>query len=231
MIELKNVRRIYKGVETGLYDESAIIKKGEIVGILGENGSGKTTMLKAIMGLLELDHGEVLIGGKKVESQYEKMSFITEEGSYFPHMTGYEYGKFLQDFFPKFDNNRFREIFKLFHLDPYKKIKTFSTGQRAKVEIAAGFSKGAEYIIMDEPFMGSDMFTRRDFLKLMISSLRSNETILISTHLIDEIENFIDRAIILKFGKIKADFYIDDIRHKGKTLEDMMIDIIGYKTI
>lgn len=157
------------------------------------------------------------------------MAFITEEGSFLPNMTPYEYGKFLAGFFPSFDTDRYSKLLEFFDIEPYRKIKTFSRGQKSKLEICAGFSKGAKYILMDEPFLGKDMFTRRDFLKLMISSLKSDETILISTHLINEIENFIDRAIILRYGRIKADFYIDDIRNEGKDLAPVMMAISGYK--
>lgn len=225
MIELKNVVKMYGQNSVGLYNESAIIKTGEIVGILGENGSGKTTMLKAIMGLCDIQCGEILIDGRPVLEQYNKMAFITCEGSYFPNMTPYEYGNFLAEFFHSFDGEQYNRLIKFFELDPFKKIKTFSTGQKMKLEISAGFSKGAKYILMDEPFTGSDMFTRQKILKLIASSFNEENTVLISTHLIDEIENIIDRAIILRYGRIKADFYIDDIRKEGKTLADMMEQI------
>lgn len=208
MIQLKHIRKTYGNQGIGLNDESLIINNGEIVGVLGENGSGKTTLLKTIMGLCEVQAGEVLVDGRSVSEQYEKMAFITEEGSYFPYMTPYEYGIFLSDFIPAFDMERYIRLIKFFELEPYRKIKTFSKGQKSKLEVSAGFSKGAKYILMDEPFLGKDMFTRKDFLKLMVTSLKSEETILIATHLIDEVENFLDRAIILRYGRIKADFYI-----------------------
>jgi ABC-2 type transport system ATP-binding protein len=229
MIQLKHIRKTYGNQGIGLNDESLIINNGEIVGVLGENGSGKTTLLKTIMGLCEVQAGEVLVDGRSVSEQYEKMAFITEEGSYFPYMTPYEYGIFLSDFIPAFDMERYIRLIKFFELEPYRKIKTFSKGQKSKLEVSAGFSKGAKYILMDEPFLGKDMFTRKDFLKLMVTSLKSEETILIATHLIDEVENFLDRAIILRYGRIKADFYIDDIREEGENLASIMMDITGYR--
>lgn len=228
MIELKSVEKYYAKGVVGMYNESVTIKTGEIVGVLGENGSGKTTMLKAIMGLLNISYGEILIDHQPVSKQYGKIAYITEEGSYFPNMTPYEYGEFLADFYPLFDIQKYHNLISFFDLGYSGKIKTFSKGQKSKLEVSAGFSKGAKYILMDEPFLGKDLFTRKDFLKLMVASLKEDETILISTHMIGEIENFIDRAIILKYGMIKADYYIDDMRSENKTLEDIMADIMGY---
>jgi len=229
MIELKNVKKYYGIRALGLMSESVTFNTGEIVGILGENGSGKSTMLKIIMGLAELTEGEVLIDGKPPKQMYDQMAFITQEGSYFPHLSPHEYGQFLSQYFIRFNTERYEKLIKFFDLEPYKKIRTFSFGQKAKLEICAGFAKMAKYIIMDEPFLGEDLFTRRDFIKLMASSIKENETILISTHHISEIENFIDRALILRYGRIKADFYIDDMKNEGKTLSGVMMELAKYK--
>ncbi|HHU77359.1 MAG: ABC transporter ATP-binding protein [Caldicoprobacterales bacterium] len=228
MILLKDVRKYYGTAATGLSKINLRIKPGEIVGILGENGSGKTTLLKAIMGLTELTEGEVRIEGRPPAEMYQDMAFITEEGSYCPDMTPDEYGEFLSIFFERFDRTRYQRLLKFFELERYKKIKTFSSGQKAKLEVSAGFAKSARYILMDEPFLGKDIPTRRDFLKLMISSLREDETILISTHQLNEIENFIDRAVILRYGLIKLDIYMDELREQGKNLTEVMMEITGY---
>jgi len=228
MIELKEVKKYYGTAALGLGRVSTTINTGEVVGILGENGSGKTTFLKAVMGLTELTEGVVLIDGKPPQEMYDDMSYITEEGSFFPDMTPAEYGEFLSIFFRKFDAERYDKLLRFFELDKHRKIKAFSNGQKAKLEVSAGFSRRAKYILMDEPFLGKDMLTRRDFLKLTALSLKDGETILISTHQLDEIENFIDRAIILRYGNIAADFYLDDIKSQGRTLADIMMEVTGY---
>lgn len=230
MIEFKNVWKAYRRTGYGVLSCGHLtIESGEIVGILGENGSGKTTMLKAIMGLTELQEGVILIDGRPANEQYEQLSFITEEGSYFSHQTAYEYAEFLQDFYPNFDFERYKKLIKFFKLALHSKIKSLSKGQKAKLEISAGFSKGAKVILLDEPFLGNDLPTRQDFLKLMVASLNGDETILIATHLIDEIEQVIDRAIVLRYGQVKADVYIDDLRDEGKSLEALMKEISRYK--
>jgi len=229
MIEYKNVKKYYGTKALGLMDESAVIKSGEVVGILGENGSGKSTFLKITMGLLELTSGQVLVDGRNPSDMYDRMAFITHEGSYFPFMTPYRYGEFLCSYFEKFSWERYRKLISFFELELNERIKTFSYGQKAKLEICAGFSKMAEYIIMDEPFLGEDIIARKDFIKLMAASIREDETILVSTHHIDEIENFIDRALVLKDGRIKADVCPDDLKIQGKTLSQVIMELAGYR--
>ncbi|QJD84608.1 ATP-binding cassette domain-containing protein [Cohnella herbarum] len=229
MIELKYVDKRYPTSNALLYINGLTIGKGEIVGILGENGSGKTTLLKSIMGIGELQNGEITIEGKPNTDQYERMAFITEEGSFLPDMTPRNYARFLAEFFPRFDRDYYNRLLELYELPPDRKIKTFSKGQKMKLEISAGLSKKADYLLMDEPFVGKDIFSRRDSLKLMMSGLQGDETLLITTHLIDEIENVIDRAIILHKGLIRADLYVDDMREEGKSLADVMQEVRNTK--
>jgi len=225
VIELKYVDKRYPTSNALLYINGLTIPKGEIVGILGENGSGKTTLLKSIMGIGELLNGEIIIEGKPVAEQYERMAFITEEGSYLPHQTPRKYARFLADFFPRFDLEYFNELLRRYELPSDRRIGTFSKGQKMKLEISAGLAKRADYIFMDEPFVGKDIFARRESLKLMMSGLQGDETLLITTHLIDEIENVIDRVVILHKGLIRQDLYIDDIREAGKSLADVMQEV------
>ena len=104
-----------------------------------------------------------------------------------------------------------------------------SKGQKAKAEVAAGMAKKAHILIMDEPFIGKDMFTRQDFMQALAGSLTGEETIFITTHEIDEIENFIDRALILKNGEIAADVRTDALRQENKSLQSLMKEVTGYK--
>jgi ABC-2 type transport system ATP-binding protein len=231
MIELKLVEKTYHGSNNVLFIEQLTISPGEVTAVLGANGSGKTTLLKMIMGLGEktMPYGYVRIDGKPVLEQYHKLAFITEEGSFPPHMTAMQYGVFLQDFFPNFDMSRYEQLLQHFELDYTVRMKTMSTGQKSKLEICAGFAKGAKYMLMDEPFNGKDMFTRRDFMQLMVSSLKDDEAIIITSHIIDELENLIDRAIILHNGRIRADVMMDELREQGRSLPELMAEKAGYK--
>ncbi|MGO4107025.1 ATP-binding cassette domain-containing protein [Paenibacillus sp. YAF4_2] len=229
MLELKYVEKSFGDARPVLHVRDLTIPSGEIVGVLGENGSGKTTLLKAIMGLGEVKYRDMFINGRPVQEQYDQLAFITEEGSYIPKLTPLQYADFLAAFYPRFDLVYYNKLLKFYELEPNKRIRTFSRGQKSKLEISAGMAKGAKYILMDEPFLGKDMFTRRDFLKLMIGNLKGDETILIVTHHLDEIETVIDRALIMSRGRIEADLYMDDLREQGKDLTAIMAEKAGYK--
>jgi len=224
MITLKYVDKRFPTSNALLYIHNLTFHAGEVVGVLGENGSGKTTLLKAIMGLGELTNGEILIDGKPAVEQYDRMAFVTEEGSFPPGLTPLQYAEFLAAFFPRFDIDFYMKMLQLYELPPNRKIRTFSKGQKMKLEVSAGLAKRADILLMDEPFTGSDLFSRRTSIKQLLAHLEGDETVLITTHLVDEIENVIDRVIVLHQGLIKADVYVDDLREAGTSLEEIMVE-------
>lgn len=233
MIEVKNIWFSYETWDKYvLQDISFTVKQGEIVGVLGANGVGKTTLLKILAGLLQRRMGEeesgVFIDGVPVREKSGDIAFISEAGSYLKDLTPKEFGAFLADFYPDFDMAYYEKLLRFFQLEE-KPIKKMSKGQKAKAEVAAGMAKKTKILIMDEPFIGKDMFTRQDFMQALAGSLTGEETIFITTHEIDEIENFIDRAIILKDCEIAADVQMDDLRQQGKSLSGLMKEVTGYK--
>lgn len=232
MIEVKNIWFSYETWDKYvLQDISFTVEQGEIVGVLGANGVGKTTLLKILAGLLPPKMGEengVWIDGVPVGEKSGEIAFISEAGSYLKDLTPKEFGEFLADFYPDFDRVYYEKLLRFFQLEE-KPIKKMSKGQKAKVEVAAGMAKKTKILIMDEPFIGKDMFTRQDFMQALAGSLTGEETIFITTHEIDEIENFIDRAIILKDCKIAADVQMDELREQGKSLSGLMKEVTGYK--
>ena len=232
MIEVKNIWFSYETWDKYvLQDISFTVEQGEIVGVLGANGVGKTTLLKILAGLLPSKKEEetgVWIDGVPVEEKSGEIAFISEAGSYLKDLTPKEFGAFLADFYPDFDREYYEKLLRFFQLEE-KPIKKMSKGQKAKAEVAAGMAKKTKILIMDEPFIGKDMFTRQDFMQALAGSLTGEETIFITTHEIDEIENFIDRAIILKDCKIAADVQMDELREQGKSLSGLMKEVTGYK--
>ena len=175
MLELKNIVHYYKGV-TGsvqsLFKINLEIPRGEIVGLFGENGAGKTTLEKCILGLLSYQ-GEILLDGKTVTREdRDRFAFATCEHSFFPNLTPKEHGEFYKMHFPKFREKRFKALMDFFELSMNKPLKSFSTGQKNQFEVILALSQGAEYILMDEPFAGNDVFNREDFYKVLVGILQ-----------------------------------------------------------
>ena len=239
MIELKQAEKLYgkanalkkqevRAAAPGLHETTLSFPDGQIAGILGDNGAGKTTLLQAVAGILPLTGGTVAIDGRPPEASYGALAYVTGEGSYVPWMTPPEYGAFLAELVPAFDLPRYQKLLAFFELPPERKAATLSTGQRSRLEVAAGFARGAKYLLLDEPFLGKDIFTRRDFVKLMSASLTAEQTVLITTHEVDEIEHLIDRAVILHEGRVTGDWLLEDLRAQGRSLQEAMQQAVGY---
>lgn len=227
MIKINKVKKVY-GTTCAIDIDGLSIPDGQMIGLIGANGAGKTTLLKAIAGLLMLESDIEFDDVHSDKELHEKVIFITEEFSFFTGMSLKDHADFLEDFYKNFDRERFFKLLEFFELPTNRKPRSLSRGQKAKFEIAIGFSKGGKYLLLDEPFLGNDVFTRKNFLRLMGESLKNDETIIIATHLIDEIENFIDRAIILSKGQIVNDVMVDDIRLQGENLESLLKKALDY---
>jgi len=228
MLEIRDAVKYFRDT-TALAGVDLTISRGEVVGLFGANGAGKTTLLKAALCLTDLNTGTVTLDGAPLtEAAFEKLSYITEQGSFFPNMTAVGHGEFYSAMLPRFNGERFELLLEFFEIDAKQKARTLSRGQRAKLEIAIGMSRGADFILMDEPFLGKDIFTRSDFLKLMIAMLEPHETVLIATHQLEEIEMFISRAIVLKRGKIVADGQMDDVLEEHGSLAGFIRQASGY---
>ena len=222
MIEVKNVEKTYPGTGRVLTDISFTIPDGQIVGLLGRNGVGKTTLLKRMAGITG-GKGQVLYDGKPPEKCREEIAYLSGDGTFFPEMTPLEYGEFLGGFYPRFDRERFAKLLDFFELGlaSRQRAGTLSKGQKTRLELAAGFSRGAKYLLLDEPFSGKDVFSRKDFLKMLTAGLRNGETLVIATHDIEEMENIFDRVILLQYGGIKADFAAEEWQESGRSLADL----------
>lgn len=232
MMEVKHLFFAYESWgDFVLRDISFSAQPGEIIGVLGANGAGKTTLLKTLAGILPPNTNieeKILWDGVPIREKKGEIAYITEAGSFLKDLTPLEYGRFLEDFIPSFDMVYYEKLLRFFQLEE-KPIKKMSKGQKAKAEVAAGMAKKAKLILMDEPFLGKDLFTRQDFMQAFAGSLSGEELIFLTTHEIDEIENFIDRALILKEGKLAVDVEMDTLRESGQTLKSLMKEIMGYE--
>ncbi|WP_419024394.1 ABC transporter ATP-binding protein [Emergencia sp.] len=229
MIELKNVSKKYKD-KVALAECNLQIPKGQVIGLFGANGAGKTTLMKCIMGFLTFE-GEITLDGKKIDgSNISRLSFATGDHSFFPSITAEDHRLFYKMQFPLFNEKRYEALMEFFALPTKKKISEFSLGMQNQFEVVLAISQGADYIFMDEPFAGNDVFNREDFYKVLIDVVNEDETVIISTHLIEEIADYIDRAILIRKSEIIDDLSVDDIEKSGRSLIEIVKEKYDYRS-
>lgn len=229
MLELKDVKKSYLKGSKALDGVNLSIGPGEIVGLFGENGAGKTTLMKCILGLLRYQ-GEITLDGDPITPKnIARLSFATCEHSYFPALTAGAHRDFYQGHFPNFRTKRFSALMDFFQLPRNKAIRSFSTGQKNQFEVILALSQGADYILMDEPFAGNDIFNREDFYKVLLGILEPEETILLSTHLLEEVQHFIGRAVLIHQGKVAGDITTLELEEQGRGLMDFVKETYQYK--
>lgn len=228
MIEIKNVSKTYKE-KVALSNCNIQIPKGQVIGLFGNNGAGKTTLMKCIMGFLTFD-GEITLDGEKIDvHNISKLAFATGDHSFFPALTADDHKWFYQMHFPQFNEKRYDALMGFFELPTGKKIGEFSLGMQNQFEVVLAISQGAEYVFMDEPFAGNDVFNREDFYEVLVSVLNKDETVIISTHLIEEIADYIDRAILIRKSEIIDDLSVADIEGSGKSLIEIVKERYNYR--
>lgn len=226
MIEVKNAKKRYRKVKA-LDDISFEIHEGKITCILGINGVGKSTILKAMCGLIKLDSGEILIDGESLSHKtYEKVAFVPDVDNYFAQLTIKESFQFMKEFYKNWDDNKAYEMLELFNLTDNRKIADLSKGNVARVKIILGFAQNAKYTILDEPFSGIDIFKREDFLGVMTKYISDEQSIIITTHEIAEIEMIADDVILIDEGKLSLVFNAEETREEeGKSIIDKMREV------
>ena len=228
MIEIKNVRKSF-GVKRALKQVELSLPQGEIIGLFGENGAGKTTLMKCILGFVRYE-GDITLDGEPISRKnIARLSFATSEHSFFPNLPAAAHKAFYQMHFPKFSAKRFDGLMEFFELPAHKALRHFSTGQKNQFEVILSMSQGADYILMDEPFAGNDVFNREDFYKVLLGILEPHETVLLSTHLLEEVENFIGRAVLIRQGSIVGDVSMLELAESGKNLMSFVKETYQYK--
>ena len=228
MIKINGLTKKY-GSKIALGNVSLELPRGEIVGVFGENGAGKTTLMKSIFGFIP-HKGEITLDGEKISHRnIEKLSFATCEHSFFPALTPSAHLDFYKEHFPLFNEKRYSGLMEFFDLPKNRPLRTFSAGQKNQFEVILALSQGADYIFMDEPFAGNDVFNREDFYKVLSGILNENETVILSTHLIEEVSDFIGRAILIREGEIIGDKKAEELESEGKTLMSYIKETYHYR--
>ena len=228
MLEIKNLRKTYNG-RPALEAVCLTLGPGEIVGLFGGNGAGKTTLMKCILNLLRYEGGIYLDGEEISHKNIARISFATSEHSFFPALTAREHREFYQMHFPNWKDDRYGVLMEFFSLPHDRRLNAMSTGQKNQFEVIMALCQGADYILMDEPFAGNDVFNREDFYKVLLGILEPHETVLLSTHLIEEVSDFIGRAILIRKGKIVGDASMSELEDSGRNLMGYLKETYNYR--
>ena len=228
MIKIQELTKTYN-CQRALDEVNLELPRGQIVGVFGENGAGKTTLMKSILGLIGY-RGYITLDGEPIDRKnLHRLSFATCEHSFFPGLDAEGHREFYAAHFPNFREKRFAGLMKFFDLPMNKPIRTFSTGQKNQFEVIMALSQGADYILMDEPFAGNDVFNREDFYKVLLGILEPNETVILSTHLIEEVAGFVGRAVLIRKGQIVGDVTAEELDEQGISLMDYIKSTYHYR--
>lgn len=220
VVEFRDVYKSYSNKDV-LKGVDLNIPKGKIIGLLGPNGSGKTTMIKLMNELLQPDKGSIEIKGSKPSIETKKVvSYLPEKTYLNDWMKVKDILGFFQDFYEDFDMEKADKMIESLKIDKNEKLKTMSKGTKEKVQLILVMSRNADLYILDEPIGGVDPAARSYILKTILTNYNENSTLLIATHLISEIENICDDVIFISSGEIVLQGNVDEIREeKGKSID------------
>lgn len=220
LLECKNLTKCFDNKKI-LDNINLIIPRGKIIGLLGKNGTGKTTLIKLINDLLTIDEGKILINGREIGPESKKIISYLPERSYLDKsMKIYETINFFEDFYDNFDSKKAKKLLKDLDLDLNMKLSKMSKGMLEKLGLVLVMSRKADLYILDEPLGGVDPATRDYILDTILSNFEENSSVIISTHLISDIEKILDEIIFIDKGKIVLTSKADELREKEKSSID-----------
>lgn len=228
ILECENLSKNYGSVKA-LDNLTLKIESGKIVGLLGPNGHGKTTLIKTLSGLLSKDKGKVLIDGKRIGVGTKKIvSYLPERSYLSPEMKIKEVVSFFQEFYEDFDAKKADAMLGELSLDKESKLKSLSKGNREKVQLIMVMSRKAKLYLLDEPMGGVDPVARDYILKTIISNYSEDATVIISTHLIQDVEQILDEVVFLKEGKVMLHSDVDELRmEKEKSVDALFREVFS----
>lgn len=226
LLEFSNITKKY-GSKVALDNVSFNLEPGKIIGLLGPNGSGKSTILKLVNGLLQPTEGEIKIMGNPPGIMSKSIISYLPERTYLNEwMKISDLINFFADFYINFDINKANEMVIALKLDPNHKLKTLSKGNKEKVQLILVMSRKAKLYLLDEPIGGVDPATRDFILDTIISNYLSDATLMISTHLISDIERIFDEVILINQGTIYKHDSVDNIRQQtGKSVDQLFREV------
>lgn len=228
LLEVNHLTKKY-GSKVVLDDISFTIPKGKTIGLLGMNGSGKTTLIKLINDLLIPNSGEILFKGKRLDVKAkEEISYLPDSSYLDEDMKVKDVIKFFSDFFTNFDKKKAENYLEEFEIDPNFRVYKMSKGMKEKLQLVLVVSRKASLYIIDEPLSGVDSITREYLLNTVLKKIDKNSSLIITTHLINEVERVLDHVIILNKGKLVVD---DDVKNFNTSLKEVLRRYSNVKKI
>lgn len=225
LIQCEDVWKSY-GKQEALRGLNLRLESGKIVGLLGPNGSGKTTLIKILNGLLRPEHGTVLIDGQE-PGVYTKsvVSYLPDKPYFADWMKVSDLFDLFEDFYQDFDRGRAENMCQTLQIDISRRMKTLSKGTKEKVQLILVMSRQAKLYLLDEPIAGVDPAARDFILTTILNNYNPNGTVLISTHLISDVERVLDEVVFIQNGQVVRQEQVDEIREQeGMSVDELFRD-------
>ncbi len=222
-IEVNNLTHDYNG--HGIYDVSFNINKGEVLGFLGPNGAGKSTTMRHLMGFVKSESGKATILNMDSFLEYDNIKrhvgYLPGEVNMIDSLTGYDFINIQKGLLKNTSNERIEYLINRFNLNCKTKIKKMSVGERRKLAIVVAFMSDNDILLLDEPTSGLDPIMQREFIEFILEQKNEGKTILLSSHIFNEVEALCDRVLIIKDGRIISEVGKNDIRHGLERLHNI----------
>ncbi len=227
ILECYGLTKSYNKMYNALNNLNLTLKRGQIIGLLGPNGSGKTTFIKLINDVLVPTKGEVRINGMTPGVETKKIISYLPERTYLDEtMKVKEIITYFSDFYDNFSADRAYKMLEDLQIDTNARLKTLSKGTKEKVQLILVMSRDADLYVLDEPIGGVDPAARDYILSTILNNYNENAAILISTHLIHDIENILDRVLFIKQGQLVLNATVDEIRtEQGKSVDALFREV------
>lgn len=226
MVEAKQVGKRYMRKQA-VKNVNLVLEDGRVYALLGPNGSGKTTFMKMVAGLVKPTTGLLSYNGSAigVESK-RKVAYMSTEPFFYSYMTVKQVGKYFEDFFEDFSMKRYEELICRMELKMEDKAKELSSGLAAKLKLAATLARDAQLYMLDEPLNGIDIIAREQILQTIVESATEGKTIVISSHLVDELEPIVDSVVFMKQGSVVLSGNAEEVRaERGKSIVDLYKEV------
>lgn len=223
--KLINVSKSYVSAD-GVSELNLELQPGQAVGLLGLNGSGKSTTLKLLAGMLFPTHGTVEVLGQSPRAIRGEVAYLSDADNLYPWMLPSDAERFMLGLYPGFNPKRFAEMLAFLEV-PKQAYRSMSKGQKARLRLAMALSREAKLYLLDEPLAGIDLISRDRILKSLVREWREDACVVLSTHEVAEAEGIFDRVVLLKAGRLALDAGAEDLRMQGKSVKDAFIEVLA----